>query len=230
MTLAKTGDREDNGRGGIGGAYRINDRLLFDGEISHGQLGPAIRLGTSFQESQQTRRYLSYAFENEREYSGLEARTGKLISGIKARVSDSSSVFLEDRFQHGRAATGLVRAMGMTLAPSERWSVSANWEHGDLVNALTDALTRRKAGGARIGYAYDQLQLVGGVEYRFDETEQLDESWADRTTWLFRNTMRLQMTPDARLVAKFNHLQRQLARSSTMAAILRLWSASRTVR
>jgi len=205
MTLAKTGNREDNGRGGVGGAYRINDRLLFEGEVSHGQLGPAIRLGTNFQESEQTRRYLSYAFENERAYSGLEARTGKLISGIKTRLSDSSSVFLEDRFQHGQAATGLVRAVGITLAPSERWSFSANWEHGELVNSLTDALTKRKAGGGRIGYAYDQLQLISGVEYRFDETEQLDESWTDRTTWLFRNTMRLQMTPDARLVTKFNH-------------------------
>ncbi len=205
MTLATTGDREDNGRGGVGGAYRINDRLLFDGEVSHGQLGPAVRLGTSFQESQQTRRYLSYAYENEREYSGLAARTGKLISGVKSRLSDSSSVYLEDRFQHGRGATGLVRAMGMTLTPMDRWSFSANWEHGDLVNALTDALTRRKAGGARLGYVYDQLQLTSGVEYRFDETEQPDESWADRTTWLFRNTMRLQMNPDARLVAKLNH-------------------------
>ena len=78
--------------------------------------------------------------------------------------------------------------MGMTLAPTERWSFSANWEHGTLVDAQTDAETKRKAGGARIGYGYDQLQLSSGVEYRFDETEQLDESWADRTTWLFRNS------------------------------------------
>ena len=49
-TLAKTGDREDNGRVGVGGSYRLNDRLLVDGEVSDGDLGPAVRLGTSFQE------------------------------------------------------------------------------------------------------------------------------------------------------------------------------------
>ena len=63
----------------------------------------------------------------------------------------------------------------------------------------------RRAGGGRVGYASETLQLSSGVEYRFDEAEQLDGTWSERKTWLFRNSFKLQMTPDWRLLGKFNH-------------------------
>ncbi|MFQ5948507.1 MAG: flagellar motor protein MotB, partial [Acidimicrobiia bacterium] len=204
-TLAKTGDREENRRGGVGGAYRISDRLLLEGEVSHGDLGPAARLGTSYQQSERTDVYLSYALENERSDSGLYGRRGNLISGARTRLSDSASVYLENRFQHADSAVGLSRAMGVSLAPAQRWSLAANWENGTLVNSQTHAETRRRAGGGRVGYALDTLQLSSGVEYRFDEAEQLDGTWSDRRTWLFRNSVKFQMTPDWRLLGKFNH-------------------------
>jgi flagellar motor protein MotB len=204
-TVRRTGNRENNRRIGIGGAYRISDRLLLDGEISHGDLGPAGKLGTSYQQSEHTNHYLSYTLENERADSGLYGRRGNLVHGARARVSDSASVYLENRYQHTDSMNGLTRAMGMSLAPTDRWTFGANWEIGTLVDQRTDAETRRKAGGARIGYHVDTVALSSGVEYRLDETEQLDGTWSDRTTWLFRNTLKYQMTPDWRLLGKFNH-------------------------
>ena len=44
-----------------------------------------------------------------------------------------------------------------------------------------------------------------GIEYRYDDAQQLDGSWNKRTTWLFRNSLKLQLTPDWRLVSKVNH-------------------------
>jgi opacity protein-like surface antigen len=204
-TLAKSGDREDNRRAGIGGAYRISERLLFDGEISHGDLGPAGKVGTRYQQTEDTHMYLSYALGNEQAYSGLHQRRGSLIAGARSRLSDSSSVYLENRYQHTDSMNGLTRAMGVTLTPTERWNLDANWQIGTLVDRETDAETRRRAGGARVGYRFDTVLLSSGVEYRFDETEQLDGSWSDRTTWLFRNTLNYQMTPDWRFIGKFNH-------------------------
>jgi uncharacterized repeat protein (TIGR01451 family)/fimbrial isopeptide formation D2 family protein len=204
-TLRKTEDRDANHRGGIGGAYRITDRLAVDGEVSHGNLGPAVRLGTSFQRSENTQRYLSYALENERGYDGLHRRQGNLVSGVKTRMSDSSSVYLEDRYQHGDSATGLARAMGITLAPTDRWTLGATWELGTLVDERTHAETERRAGGVRVGYGFEDLHISSGVEYRFDDTEQLDGTWIDRTTWLFRNSLRYQVTPSGRIIGKFNH-------------------------
>jgi hypothetical protein len=204
-TLFKSEDREDNHRVGVGGAYRISDRLMFDGEVSVGSLGPAAKLGTSYQQSEGTRLYLSYALGDELADSGLHARRGNLIYGAKLRLSDSSSVYVENRYQHGDSANGLTRAFGMSLVPTDRWNLGANWETGTLIDRQTHAEIRRNAGGIHGGYAFDAVRTSSAIEYRFDETEQLDGTWTDRTTWLFRNTLNLQWTPDWRLIGKFNH-------------------------
>ncbi len=204
-TVAKSGDREDNSRGGVGGSYRMSDRFVLDGEVSGGNLGPAVRLGTRYQQSKDTQHYLSYGFENEREYGAMHQRRGTLVSGMKTRMSDSASVFLEDRYQHGDA-TGLSRAMGMNFTPSDRWSLAANWGFGTLVDHDTYAETDRNAGGLRLSYGFDEFHLSSGVEYRDDEVQQLDLTRNDRETWLFRNNFRLQMTPSARVLGKLNHM------------------------
>jgi flagellar motor protein MotB len=204
-TLARSGDREDNGRVGVGGAYRFNDRLRADGELSYGDLGLGARLGTSYQSSDRTQLYLNYALENERTDNGMYARGGNLITGAKTRLSDSTSVHVERRQQNTDQLTGLTHATGITLAPTDRWNLGANVDVGSLFNRQTNAEIRRKAGGARIGYGFDTVQLSSGLEYRFDETEQLDGSWSDRTTWLFRNTLKYQTTPDWRVIGKLNY-------------------------
>ena len=204
-TLAKTGDREGNRRFGVGGAYRLSDRLLLDGEVSHGDLGPAVRVGTTYQVSEQTSTYLSYTLGDERGFEGASSRGGSLIYGTRSRLSDSSSVYMENRYQHSDTAYGLSRAMGMSLAPTDRWNVGANWENGTLFDRQTNAEIERRAGGLRVSYGFDALQLASAIEYRFDKTEQLDGTWSDRTTWLFRNNLKFQMNPDWRLLGKLNH-------------------------
>ena len=204
-TLAKSGDRSRNDRFGIGGAYRFNDKLQLDGEVSYGEEGTALRFGSSFQQSEETRQYFSYALDNERGSNGLHARKGTFISGIRSRLSDSGSVYREDRWQHSDSANGLSRTFGISLSPTERWSFGANWELGTLIDRRTDAETKRRAGGASVGYAFDKLQISSGLEYRYDDAEQTDGSRSQRSTWLFRNNMKYQITEGLRLLAKINH-------------------------
>ena len=203
-TLARSGDREDNGRVGLGGAYRFNDKLRFDGEVSHGDLGPGAKVGTSYQQSDRTSLYLNYALENERTDNGMHARGGSLITGAKSRLSDSTTAHVERRQQHTDLVNGLTHATGITLAPTDRWNLGANVDVGTLVNRLTGAEIERRAAGARIGYGFDKVQLSSGLEYRFDDTEQLDGTWSDRTTWLFRNSLKYETSPDWRVIGKFN--------------------------
>ncbi len=204
-TLAKSGDRDENRRAGVGGAYRINERMLLDGEVSYGDLGIAAKLGTRYKQSEGTERYLSYVFGDEQAENGLHTSRGSLISGLRSRLSDSASVYVEDRYQHSDSMNGLSRAVGIKLAPTDRWNLGASWETGTLIDRITQAETRRNAGGARIGYGFDRLQLSSGLEYRFDEAEQLDGSWTERSTWLLRNNLKFQMSPDWRLVGKLNY-------------------------
>jgi uncharacterized repeat protein (TIGR01451 family) len=204
-TLLETGDRESNLRYGVGGAYRLTDRLALDGEVSNGDLGPAARVGMTLQQNEQTERYLSYALDNERGATGLHRRTGTFVSGVRTRLSDSGSVYQENRYQRSDSATGLTRSMGFSFAPNDQWTLGANWEYGTLIDRQTLAETDRNAGGGSIAYGNDWLQISSGVEYRADDAEQPDGSKTDRTTWLFRNSAKIQVTPDARVLGKFNH-------------------------
>jgi flagellar motor protein MotB len=205
-TLSKSEERPDNDRYGTGGSYRMTERFRIDAEVSDGDLGPGGRLGTNYLFSERTTLYLNYALENERTDNGLRGgRRGNLISGMKRRLSDSSSMFVEERYQETDDMSGLTHATGMTLAPNERWNFGANTDIGTLTDELTGAKIDREAGGIRMGYGFQAVQLSSAVEYRLDTTEQPDTAISERTTWLFRNSFKLQLNPDWRVVGKYNH-------------------------
>jgi hypothetical protein len=207
-TVAKSGDWSDNGRIGFGASMRVSDRMTIDSEFSSGDLGPGGKIGTNYIHSDQTSLYLNYALESERggpTMSTPRGSEGSLVSGMKTRLSDSTSVFLEGRYRDGNTATGLTYATGVNFTASERWSIGANADIGTLKDIQTGAETDRNAAGIRIGFGSDRLQFSSGVEYRSDDTEQPDLSSTSRKTWLYRNNFKYQMTPGSRLLGKLNH-------------------------
>ncbi|MBD3868292.1 MAG: OmpA family protein [Acidobacteria bacterium] len=204
-TVSKTDNREDNGRIGAGGSYRLTERFRVDGEVSGGDLGAGGRIGTNFLFSDRTSLYLNYALENERTDNGLQVRRGNLVSGVKRKLSDSSSVYLEERYQNGGSLTGLTHAAGVHLVARERWNFGGSAEFGTLNDSLTGAETDRRAAGVRVGYGLGTIQVSSAVEYRRDDAEQADATHTTRTAWLFRNNFKYQLTPDWRIVGKLNH-------------------------
>jgi len=205
-TVSKSGDREDNGRAGVGGSYRVTNALRIDAEASEGNLGAGGKLGTNYLVSDHTTLYLNYSLENELGDTGLFQRQGTLVSGMKERLTDSSSVYVEERYQDIDSTSGLTHATGVTLRPDDRWNFGANAEFGTLVDSQTDAQTKRKAGGIRVGYGHDKIQFSSGVEYRDDEMQQPDATtYSNLKTWLFRNNFKYQVTPDWRLLGKIDH-------------------------
>jgi len=207
-TLSISGDRKENGRAGIGGSYRMSERLRVDAEISNGDLGEGGRIGTNYLHSDRTSLYLNYALENERTDNGLRSgrgSEGNLVAGVKSRIADSTSVFLEERYQHNDTMTGLTHGTGISFAPTEKWNLGINTDIGTLRDTQTGAETDRLASGVQIGFGFDKLQFSSGIEYRNDDVEQLDLSRIERTTWLFRNSFKYQFDPGSRLLGKLNH-------------------------
>jgi hypothetical protein len=209
QTLSKDGDRQDNGRLGVGGAMRLGEKLRLEAEASAGDLGPGGRLGTRYMVSDKTSLYLNYALENERgdmlDGTNLSGQRGSLVGGMKHRLSDSSSVYAEERYQDANEARGLTHAAGMSLNLGERWTLGANAELGTLQDTETAAETERRAGGVRVAYTNGPTQISSGVEYRSDDGEQADATHVERNTWLFRNNFKVQMSDDWRLVGKLDH-------------------------
>jgi len=207
-TVAASGGREDNDRIGVGGSYRLTKRFRIDGEASDGHLGPGGKVGTSFLYSERTTLYLNYSLENERTDNGqlLRGSQGNLVTGAKTRLSDTSSVYVEERYQNGASLSGLTHTTGINLTAKERWNFGGSGEFGKLRDSKTGAETDRKAAGIRMGYGLDKkMQFSSAIEYRRDNAEQLDRTHTETTTWLFRNNFKLQLTPDWRVIGKLDH-------------------------
>jgi flagellar motor protein MotB len=207
-TLSVDGNREENTRVGTGGSYRISDHLKIDAEVSNGDLGAGGKFGTSYLHNERTTLYLNYALENERTDNGLLATRGSegnTVAGVKTRLSDSTSVYLEERYQNSAFSSGLTHSTGISLAPTERLNLAASTDIGTLRDALTGAETDRQAAGFRVGYGFGALQFSSGVEYRNDETEQPDLAFNTRETWLLRNNFKWQLNDASRLLGKLNH-------------------------
>ena len=206
-SVKTTGNREDNGRIGVGGGYRMTDRFKMVGEASEGDLGTAGRLGTEYLYTDRTTLYLNYALENERSDNGLRARKGTMASGFRTRYSDSASVYLEERYTHGDVPAGLMHSTGVDLAPTDRLNLGAKLDFGTLTDHQTGAEIKRTAAGASAGYGFTKLKIASALEYRVDDSEQPDTSTTKRTTWLLKNSLKYQLSPDGRLLGKFNYAQ-----------------------
>lgn len=204
-TVDATGNQEDNGRIGAGGVYRVTDRLKTSGEASSGDLGVAAKIGTEYLVSDRTNLYLNYALENERSDNGVRAQQGNLSSGFKTHYSDTTSVYLEEKYTHGDVPTGLTHATGIDLAPNDRWNYGASLDFGTLRDQQTGAEIERSAVGFKVGYGFQGMTLASTLEYRVDDLQSPDLSTAERKTWLTKNSLKFQLTPDSRLIGKLNH-------------------------
>ncbi len=207
-TLDVTGDRRKNSRTGVGGSYILSEKLRIDGEISNGDLGTGGRIGSNYLHSEQTSIYVNYALENERTDNALRSirgSEGNLVAGIKSRLADSTSVYLEERYQHNDTMTGLTHATGIDFAPTENWSFGIKTDIGTLQDIDTGAETDRIATGVQVGFGSDAIQFSSAIEYRNDDVEQLDLSRTERKTWLFKNSFKYQLDPGGRLLGKLNH-------------------------
>ncbi len=216
-TMSVSGNRSKNARTGFGGAYQVTEQLRIEAEVSDGDLGAGGRIGSSYLHSERTSMYLNYALENERTDNGMRSgrgSEGNLVAGVKTRLADSTSVFLEERYQHNDVMTGLTHATGITFAPNQKWNFGITTDIGTLRDTMTGAETDRLATGLQVGYGTAKLQVASGIEYRNDDVEQLDLSRMERETWLFRNSIKYQLNESSRLLGKFNHSESESTQGS----------------
>ena len=207
ITANADGSRDDNHRVGGGGSLRYSDRLTLNGELSAGSLGTGITGGLDYLATASTSVYSAYTLENERSDNGVRAQRGNWNTGISSRFSDSLSVYGEERYSHGDLPSGLTHAFGVNYVADERWNYGASVEAGTLEDNITGADTERFAFGVNAAYNFGNTVLASALEYREDQSENLDESTDTRETWLLKNNLRYQLNPDWRFIGKANFSQ-----------------------
>ena len=191
-TILRTGDRNDNNRGGLGGHYQLNDRVGLKGEASSGSGGFGALLGGDYRLSDRTTTYINYALDPDNANTGIGNRQGKLVSGVRSRYSDWVSVYGEEQLLHGDSGDGLTHAYGVDLTPSEQWSFGLAIENGR-INTETSEV-KRQAASLSADYVYDDIKYGGNLEFRRD-----DSDGTVRRNWLVRNHLAYMMNPDWRM-------------------------------
>jgi hypothetical protein len=208
-TVKKTGNREDNGRMGTGGEYRVTDRFKVNGEVSSGDLGGAGKAGTEYLYSDRTSMYMNYVYDNEIPDNGIRSNKGNMVTGFKTRYSDTTSVYAEEKYTHGNVPTGLTHSAGVDIAPFDHWNFGANVDFGTLRDPITAAHLDRKAAGVRAGYSDNRLSWTTAFEYRIDRTETINPDMTtgtmDMNSWLIKTGFKYQLDPSSRLLGKLNY-------------------------
>lgn len=204
-TVSRDGGRQANNRLGVGGDYRLNERTSLNGELSGGNLGLGAKAGVGYDASDRTNVYLNYQLDSDRSDDGFASRsglggsgrTGQFVSGARSRWTDSTSVYAEQRVQHGDQA-GLIQGYGLDFAPDDHWSYGVTTEFGTF-NEETDYALKRRAIGGKVGYSNNDLRYASRLEYREDSSAVQDLS-----VWLMRNNISYKVNPDWRFIGKLD--------------------------
>jgi len=207
-TIDRDQSRSENNRFGIGGNFRLNERLLFTGEVSEGNGGLGANAQLTFQRTDNSQYYLGYALTADRTDTGFATQSqslanhGILTFGAKTRFNDSLSVYGEERFGYGSSQTSLTHAYGLNFNPSEVWSFGASFENGTIDDDVFGSFDRT-AFSLSAGRATDSLRIASNLEARFEDGVQGGIE-RDRTTWLMRNTVSLDANEDWEILGRFN--------------------------
>ncbi|MCA1977837.1 MAG: OmpA family protein [Thiobacillus sp.] len=204
-TLETSGTRRDNDRYGAGGRMQVNDRIRLSGEVTDGDGGTGGKLGIDYRLSDRNSVYLNYLIDPDRTDPGYRGRVGSLTAGAKSRYSDSLSVYAEERYQTAdNGPAGLIHAFGLDLAANDRWSHGLRFEKGTTSDPATGDLDRT-AISLSTNYQYEKIRYGGALEFRHED----GNTTGKRDTWLTKNTLAYQASPDWRLLGRLN-----LARST----------------
>ncbi|RJG06001.1 hypothetical protein D3870_08205 [Noviherbaspirillum cavernae] len=225
-TVARSGDRGENDRAGVGGSWQATERLRFGAEGSGGSGGVGGRLSGNYRVDDRSTVYLTYAMETESQDSNYAGRQATLASGTHYRYSDQIGMFGETRWSNGAGPKSLTHAFGVDLAPDKNWTYGVKYETGTLSDPVSGDL-KRDAIGLTAAYRDKDFKYTSALEFRNDRTSTLGNvagtcvtsdingncagvaSDNNRRTWLLKNSAQYQLDPAWRLLGKLN-----LSRSS----------------
>ncbi|MBX5480322.1 MAG: flagellar motor protein [Myxococcaceae bacterium] len=97
----------------------------------------------------------------------------RVVSGARTRLSDGTTVFVEDVGAHDATSVRIARAVGVSSELAPGLSLSARYERGARSPIDVLAPLRRDAGGVSVSFVRDRLRLYGRAETRFERGHEV---------------------------------------------------------
>ncbi|MFT3673318.1 TonB-dependent receptor [Aestuariivirga sp.] len=214
-TAVQTGTMHRDDRGGVGGSYRLTEKIKAEGEVSGGNLGLGVRATLAYEPTADDRYYIGYTLDPARDlaenwpFQLVGQDHGTIVGGVRHRFNDQWMVYGEDNFDAFGAHRSLTQVYGVTYTPDAAWNITAGTEVGQVFDNTFDPGTGNKnpdfdriALSMAVEYKNDS-GLDGKVkgEYRIDDSE---DDTRDMQAYLLQASLGLKLDEDWRALASFD--------------------------
>jgi len=194
LTVKKTGVAKDNDLTTVGAKYQVNDKFKLNAELSTGDRGDSMLLGTERWLSESYQVYSSYVLS-------LDADSKKkstFVLGQRKSLSSTLKVYSEHQFSRETTNDSFAHTIGLDNRINKFTSVNLSLQAASLESEGDEAIDRTTL-SAGIEYQRNKVRFTGKYEYRKDEGET-----TDLTQWITTNRFEYRRSVSLRWQGKLN--------------------------
>jgi hypothetical protein len=214
-TAIQTGTMHRDHRGGVGGTFRLAEKVVAEGEVSYGTLGVGAKATLGYEPTADDKYYIGYTLDPERDlaenwpFQLVGEDMGSIVAGARHRFNEQWLAYAEDNMDLFGEHVSLTQVYGVTYTPDAAWTVTGGTEVGQVFDNTIDPGTGfknpdfdRVAISLAVGYKSEN-GIEGKVkgEYRIDDSE---DPTRDMEAYLLQASLGMKMDEDWRAIASFD--------------------------
>ena len=214
-TVKATGTMYRDDRVGVGGTFRLAEKVTAEGEVSYGTQGAGAAATLSYEPTADDKYYIGYKLDPERDIASnwpfqlVGEDMGSIVAGARHRFNEQWLAYAEDNMDLFGEHISLTQIYGVTYTPDAAWTISGGTEVGQVFDNTIDPGTGLKnpdfdrvAISLAVGYKSDN-GIDGKIkgEYRIDDSE---DDTRDMEAYLMQASLGVKMDDDWRAIATFD--------------------------
>jgi len=168
-TLDHSGSKERNNATSLGAAYKANDKVSLNMELSAGDKGNSALFGTEVNLSDTYSVYTNYTYS----FNQSQVEKNTFVIGQRKTLSSQLKVYSEHQFSDEDSRYGYAHTIGLDQQFGQFTSMSLSAQRAAVENDDgTD--TERNTVSAGLAYQREKTRIGSKVEYRWDEGPGID--------------------------------------------------------
>jgi hypothetical protein len=213
-TVVQTGTMTEDHRIGVGGTFRLAEKVTAKGEVSYGTQGPGANATIAFEPTADDRYYIGYQLDPARDIASnwpfqlVGEDMGTIVAGARHRFNDQWQAYAEDNYDIFGERQSLTQIYGVNYTPTDRWTITGGTEVGQVFDNTLDSMGDKNPDFDRVALslsaAYTSDNGIAGKikgEYRFDDSE---DDTRDMQAYLLQASLGVKMDDDWRAIASLD--------------------------
>jgi hypothetical protein len=214
-TALQTGTMHKDHRAGVGGTFRLSEKVTAEGEVSYGTLGAGAKATLSYEPTADDKYYIGYTLDPARDlaenwpFQMVGEDMGSIVAGARHRFNEQWLAYAEDNMDLFGEHVSLTQVYGVTYTPDAAWTITGGTEVGQVFDNTIDPSTLQKNPdfdrvAISMAVTYKNENGIDGTlkgEYRVDDSE--DDS-RDMQAYLLQASLGVKLDEDWRALASFD--------------------------